>query len=169
MSVVSVPIGMSPEPEIYYQETVLAKIVNKWKNLKTIFYEKARVWWTKQLRAENCITGEIVNLVVHPIKGLLPNLLNPEIDYTNPETACIFDLTFAAVEQLYVVLHNVTRYLHTQVSMREWAHKNKGKPLYTRCSLGNEYAFTMFLIMNFKGSWKQAWNYHQENEYVPKA
>eukprot|EP00956_Cyclotella_meneghiniana_P000859 scaffold987_cov39-Cyclotella_meneghiniana.AAC.4 len=166
MSVVSVPMGMSPA--VYYQDTVVPKIVNKWKNLKTNFYEKTRVWWTKQLRAESSITNEITNLVVHPIKGLFANLLNPDIDYTNPETACIFDLTFAAVEQLYVVLHNVTRYLYTQVSMREWAQKNKGKPLYLMFT-GNEYAFTMFVIMNFKGPWKQAWDYHQENEYVPKA
>ena len=50
MSVVSVPMGMSPD--LYYQETVVPKIVNKWKNLKTNFYEKARVWWT----SEYCIS-----------------------------------------------------------------------------------------------------------------
>ena len=46
MSVVSVPLGMSPD--LYYQDTVVPKIVNKWKNLKTNFYKKARVWWTSE-------------------------------------------------------------------------------------------------------------------------
>ena len=46
MSVVSVPMGMSPD--LYYEDTVVPKIVTKWKNLKTNFYEKTRVWSTSE-------------------------------------------------------------------------------------------------------------------------
>ena len=52
--------------------------------------------------------------------------------------------------------------------MKEWTQKNKGQPLY-KMFTGNEYAFTMFVLMNFKGPWKQAWDYHLENNDVPKA
>ena len=54
------------------------------------------------------------------------------------------------------------------MTMREWAQKNRGEPLY-KMFTGNEYAFTMFVLMNFKGPWKQAWDFHQENNNVPKA
>ena len=43
MSVVVVPSGVGRA--LYYQETVVPWIVSKWKNLKTNFYEKTRVWW----------------------------------------------------------------------------------------------------------------------------
>ena len=67
MSVVSVPMGMSPA--VYYQDTVVPKIVNKWKNLKTNFYEKTRVWWMSEYNGMNkypasitfsCYVGELL-------------------------------------------------------------------------------------------------------------
>ena len=141
MSVVSVPMGMSPD--LYYQDTVVPKIVNKWKNLKTNFYEKARVWWTgkycvsmncyhrirfspmsgnyqstEQLRAGNWIINEIVSMVMHPVKGLFPTMMKPVSDDDNEDAIVEYDWTFlpTAVKMLYIVLHNVTRYLYTQVS-----------------------------------------------------
>eukprot|EP00956_Cyclotella_meneghiniana_P037270 scaffold136318_cov26-Cyclotella_meneghiniana.AAC.1 len=98
---------------------------------------------TEQLRAENWIINEIVNMVMHPVKGLFPKMMKPVSEDDNEDDIVEYDWTFlpTAVKMLYIVLHNVTRYLYTQVSMKEWTQKNKGQPLY-KMFTGNEYAFT---------------------------
>ena len=47
--------------------------------------------------------------------------------------------------------------------MKQWASKNRGKPLYKMFS-GNEYAFSVFVLMNFKDVWKRSWDYNVLNQ-----
>ena len=58
-----------------------------------------------------------MNIVLHPVKGLFPTMMNPgnddDDDDSSPQHALVLT---PAVKRLYLVLHNVTRYLYTQVS-----------------------------------------------------
>ena len=58
-----------------------------------------------------------MSTVLHPVKGLFAKMMNPvdddDDDNSSPQHASTFT---PAVKSLYLVLHNVTRYLYTQVS-----------------------------------------------------
>ena len=72
---------------------------------------------TEQLRAENCVTNEVVNILLHPVKGLFATMMNQGNDDNDDDSAHEHALIFTpAIKRLYLVLHNVTRYLYTQVS-----------------------------------------------------
>jgi len=72
---------------------------------------------TEQLRAENYITNEVESIVLHPVEGLFATMMNPGNDDDDDDSSPQRELIFThAVKRLYLVLHNVTRYLYTQVS-----------------------------------------------------